>query len=136
MARCDFCAPNGPNHLGFCAPCQGTIDPIEALSDIAVKAGCGLHVDCCLGGFFLPFARQLRPGTIPDYDFALPGVTSMSCDTHKYGYSTKGTSVVLYRSKEFRKHQYFLFPRWQGGSYGTPSTAGNGGSTIDTQLKR
>lgn len=49
----------------------------------------------------------------------------MSCDTHKYGYATKGTSVVLYRSAELRRHQYFTYPRWQGGSYGTPSTAGS-----------
>jgi sphinganine-1-phosphate aldolase len=74
----------------------------------------GLHVDACLGGFFLPFAKQLRDG-IPAFDFSCPGVTSMSADTHKYGYATKGTSVVLYRSKALRAHQFFTFPNWQGG---------------------
>jgi glutamate/tyrosine decarboxylase-like PLP-dependent enzyme len=83
------------------APCypQGVIDPISELSSIAVKHKVGLHVDCCLGGFVLPFAKQLGYLNIPDYDFILPGVTSMSCDTHKYGYSSKGSSVVLYCSQ-------------------------------------
>ena len=113
-------APNYP---------QGIIDPISELSEIALEHNVGLHVDCCLGGFVLPFARKLR-NNIPDFDFRLPGVTSMSADTHKYGYATKGTSVVLYRSKELRKHQFFTFPKWQGGNYGTPSTAGSRPGTL------
>ena len=113
-------APNYP---------QGIIDPISELSEIALEHNVGLHVDCCLGGFVLPFARKLR-NNIPDFDFTLPGVTSMSADTHKYGYATKGTSVVLYRSKELRKHQFFTFPKWQGGNYGTPSTAGSRPGTL------
>ena len=88
-------APNYPN---------GVIDPITLLSAIAKEADIGLHVDCCLGGFFLPFARQLR-ANVPAFDFALPGVTAMSCDTHKYGYAAKGTSVVLYRDAELRNFQ-------------------------------
>lgn len=83
------------------APCypQGVIDPISELSSIALKHKLGLHVDCCLGGFVLPFAKRLGYPNIPDFDFTLPGVTSMSCDTHKYGYSSKGSSVVLYCSQ-------------------------------------
>eukprot|EP00947_MAST-08B_sp_MAST-8B-sp1_P001493 g1493.t1 len=103
---------------------QGIIDPIEALSALAVEAGVGLHVDCCLGGFFLPFARQLR-SNVPAFDFALPGVTSMSCDTHKYGYAHKGTSVVLYRDAGLREHQFFAYPDWTGGKYITPTLAGS-----------
>ena len=111
-------APNYP---------QGVIDPIEALSNLAQSKGVGLHVDCCLGGFYLPFLRRLpaHAATVPAFDFALPGVTSMSADTHKYGYATKGTSVVLYRSAELRQHQFFVYPRWSGGLYATPSTAGS-----------
>jgi hypothetical protein len=78
---------------------QGVIDPIPELSRIALKHKLGLHVDCCLGGFILPFAKRLGYAHIPDFDFTLDGVTSMSCDTHKYGYASKGTSVVLYRNK-------------------------------------
>ncbi|GBG26324.1 Sphingosine-1-phosphate lyase [Hondaea fermentalgiana] len=103
---------------------HGVIDPIAKLSEIAVRNGCGLHVDCCLGGFVLPFAKKLGYD-IPDFDFGLPGVTSMSCDTHKYGYAAKGTSVVLYRSAHLRNYQYFSYPSWLGGVYVTPSTAGS-----------
>jgi Pyridoxal-dependent decarboxylase conserved domain len=71
---------------------------------LALLYGCGLHVDCCLGGFFLPFAKRVGQ-QLPAYDFGLQGVTSMSCDTHKYGYASKGTSVVLYRDKALRAHQ-------------------------------
>ncbi|DBA04060.1 TPA: hypothetical protein N0F65_009407 [Lagenidium giganteum] len=109
-------APNFPN---------GMIDDIEALSKIAVQNDVGLHVDCCLGGFILPFAKKLRPDVIPKFDFELPGVTSMSCDTHKFGYAAKGTSVVLYKSKEFRRFQYFAYPDWTGGLYVTPTLAGS-----------
>jgi sphinganine-1-phosphate aldolase len=78
----------------------------------------------CLGGFILPFAKQLGLD-VPAFDFSLPGVTSMSVDTHKYGYAAKGTSVVLYRHKELRRHQYFCFPNWTGGLYVTPTIAGS-----------
>ena len=60
-----------------------------------------------------------------DYDFAVPGVTSMSMDTHKYGYALKGTSVVLYRNKELRQSQYFCYADWSGGLYTTPTIAGS-----------
>lgn len=103
---------------------HGVIDPIEELSAIAVANNCGLHVDMCLGAFVLPFAKKLGYD-IPAFGFELPGVTSMSCDTHKYGYAAKGTSVVLYRTPELRHFQYFTYPGWLGGLYATPSTAGS-----------
>ena len=81
---------------------QGVIDPIEELSTVAKKFDVGLHVDAYLGGFVLPFARMLDYD-LPKFDFECPGVTSMSADTHKYGYASKGTSVVLYRNKVSRK---------------------------------
>ncbi|KAG7393981.1 Sphingosine-1-phosphate lyase 1 [Phytophthora pseudosyringae] len=108
-------APNFPH---------GMIDDIEALSRLAVKNDVGLHVDCCLGGFVLPFARQLGRD-IPVFDFSLPGVTSISCDTHKYGYGSKGTSVVLYKNPEMRRFQYFSYADWTGGLYATPTLAGS-----------
>jgi sphinganine-1-phosphate aldolase len=108
-------APNFPH---------GMIDDIEALSKLAVQNDVGLHVDCCLGGFVLPFARELR-SDIPVFDFSLPGVTSMSCDTHKYGYGSKGTSVVLYKNSEIRRFQYFSYADWTGGLYATPTLAGS-----------
>ena len=103
---------------------HGVIDPIAPLSELAQKCGIGLHVDCCLGGFVLPFARKLGYA-IPEFDFRLPGVTSMSADTHKYGYAPKGSSVVLYRSAELRRAQYFVTTDWSGGIYGSPTIAGS-----------
>ena len=75
---------------------HGVIDPIEELSGLAQRRKVGFHTDACLGGFLLPWARELGY-PVPAFDFRLPGVTSMSADTHKYGYAAKGTSVVLYR---------------------------------------
>ncbi len=111
----------------------GLIDPLDKLSDIAQKHGLGLHVDGCLGGFILPWIERLGYD-IPIFDFRLPGVTSMSADTHKYGYALKGTSVVLYRNNSLRRYQYFNVPDWPGGMYGSPTAAGSrsGGLTAAT----
>jgi len=102
----------------------GTIDPIEELGEIALARGIGLHSDCCLGGFVLPWAVKLGY-VVPEFDFRVPGVTSISCDTHKYGYAAKGTSVVLYRHNELRHHQYFAATDWPGGLYASPTFAGS-----------
>ncbi len=102
----------------------GTIDPIAALSELAVERDLWLHVDACLGGFILPWGEQLGYD-IPVFDFRLPGVTSISADTHKYGYGLKGTSVVLYRDTEFRRRQYFIAPAWKGGAYVSNGLAGS-----------
>jgi sphinganine-1-phosphate aldolase len=102
----------------------GTIDAIEQLSAIARDRGIGLHVDSCLGGFFLPWAERLGE-PVPTFDFRLPGVTSMSCDTHKYGYAPKGTSVVLYRGAALRRFQYFTTSDWPGGLYYSPTFSGS-----------
>ncbi len=95
---------------------HGIIDPIEKLSDIAVKHKTGLHVDGCLGGFILAWAQPLGY-QCPVFDFRLPGVTAMSADTHKYGYSLKGTSTVLFRNEQLRRYQYFGQVDWPGGVY-------------------
>ena len=102
----------------------GTIDPIAALSDLALEHGIGLHVDGCLGGFILPWGERLGYD-IPVFDFRLPGVTSISADTHKYGYALKGTSVVLYRNKALRAGQFFSQPVWPGGMYASPGIGGS-----------
>lgn len=103
---------------------QGVIDPISELGAIATFYNIGLHVDCCLGGFILPFAKKLGYN-IPDFDFGVKGVTSISCDTHKFGYALKGTSVLLFRHKELRAAQYFCYPDWPGGFYTTATVAGS-----------
>jgi sphinganine-1-phosphate aldolase len=103
---------------------HGVIDPIAELSELARRRKLGLHVDACLGGFVLPFARKLGY-PVPSFDFSLLGVTSMSADTHKYGYAAKGTSVVLYRGQELRRFQYFVSTEWSGGLYFSPTFAGS-----------
>ena len=103
---------------------HGIIDPIEELSELARKEGIGFHTDACLGGFLLPWAEKLGYD-VPPFDFRLPGVTSMSADTHKYGYAAKGTSVVLYRGLELRHYQYYVTTDWPGGLYLTPTFAGS-----------
>jgi len=102
----------------------GTIDPIGALSELAVEHGIGLHVDGCLGGFILPWGERLGY-EIPPFDFRLPGVTTISADTHKYGYGPKGTSVLLFRDKSLRRQQYFARPDWKGGMYASPGMGGS-----------
>ncbi len=102
----------------------GTIDPIEELSKIAVERNVGLHVDGCLGGFILPWGERLGYD-IPVFDFRLPGVTSISADTHKYGFGLKGTSVLLCRDRVLRRYQYFATPEWPGGKYNSPGIAGS-----------
>ncbi|KAL8121390.1 sphingosine-1-phosphate lyase [Apium graveolens] len=103
---------------------HGIIDPIEELGELAFKFGICLHVDLCLGGFVLPFARKLGY-PIPPFDFSVKGVTSISVDVHKYGLAPKGTSVVLYRNHEIRKCQFVAVTEWTGGLYVSPTMAGS-----------
>ncbi len=103
---------------------HGVIDPIKGLSEIALHHDIGLHVDACLGGFILPWGERLGYD-IPRFDFRVAGVTSMSADTHKYGYSLKGTSVLMYRTAELRRYQYFTHPDWPGGIYFSPGLSGS-----------
>ncbi len=102
----------------------GTIDPIKELSEIAQDHGIGMHVDACLGGFILPWAKKAGY-EVPDFDFRLDGVTSISMDTHKYGFAPKGTSVILYRNSDLFKEQIYANGKWQGGIYFTPTMAGS-----------
>jgi glutamate/tyrosine decarboxylase-like PLP-dependent enzyme len=102
----------------------GTIDPIAELSDLALERGVGLHVDGCLGGFILPWGEELGYD-IPVFDFRLPGVTTISADTHKYAYGLKGTSVLAFRDRSLRDGQYFFLTDWSGGKYCSPGIEGS-----------
>jgi glutamate/tyrosine decarboxylase-like PLP-dependent enzyme len=103
----------------------GTIDPIEELGALALDRHIGLHVDGCLGGFILPWGQELGYPNIPLFDFRVPGVTSISADTHKYGYGFKGTSVLAFRHKSLRDGQYFFMTDWSGGKYASPGIEGS-----------
>ncbi len=108
-------APNYPH---------GVVDPIPELAALAAERGISFHTDACVGGFLLPFFERLGE-PIPPFDFRVPGVTTISADVHKYGYCTKGASVILHRDgTHLRKYQLFVFDQWPGGLYGSFAMAG------------
>ena len=92
---------------------HGVVDPIRELGALALEKGLLLHVDACMGGFMLPYFRRLGQ-PVPDFDLSVPGVTSLSVDLHKYAYTPKGASLVLYRDRSLRKHQIYACARWTG----------------------
>jgi sphinganine-1-phosphate aldolase len=103
---------------------QGVVDPIAQLGEIAKKNNLPLHVDACIGGFVLPFIEKLGY-PVPVFDFRIPGVTSISADIHKYGYSAKGASALLYKDMGYMKYQFFIYTEWKGGGiYASPSFPG------------
>ena len=102
----------------------GTIDPIAELGALALARGVGLHVDGCLGGFILPFGEELGYD-VPAFDFRVPGVTTISADTHKYGYAFKGSSALVFRDRSLRNAQYFHNVGWSGGKYMSPGIEGS-----------
>ena len=108
---------------------HGLIDPVQGLAEIALRAKVNLHVDCCLGGYLVPFMAEAGY-PMPRFDFLLPGVSSISCDPHKYGCTPKGISVLLYRSAQLRSYQYFMEMEWSGGLYFTPCFAGSRNGAI------
>jgi glutamate/tyrosine decarboxylase-like PLP-dependent enzyme len=102
---------------------HGVMDPIADLAALAKSKGIGMHVDACVGGFMLPFLKKLGMD-IPPFDFSVDGVTSMSADLHKYGFTAKGASVVLYKDADLRRFQFFVSKDWPGGLFGSPSVTG------------
>ncbi|MBN1148580.1 MAG: aspartate aminotransferase family protein [Anaerolineales bacterium] len=108
---------------------HGVVDPIAELAQVAREHGLLFHVDACVGGFMLPFVRRLGY-PVPDFDFQVEGVTSVSADLHKYGYAAKPASLVLYRTPELRRCQFFVTTDWSGGVYASPAMTGSrpGGS--------
>ena len=103
---------------------HGVMDDVVAVAGIAAESGAGCHVDACVGGMVLPFAELAGVRTLPEWDFRVPGVTSMSVDLHKYGYVPKGCSVVLHRDGDWAGHQWFVYDQWPAGLYGSPAVAG------------
>jgi glutamate/tyrosine decarboxylase-like PLP-dependent enzyme len=102
----------------------GSVDPIPELAALAQARGISFHTDSCLGGFLLPFYERLGE-PVPPFDFRVPGVTTLSADVHKYGYCTKGASVILHREEQsLKRHQLFVYDRWPGGLYASFAMAG------------
>ena len=101
---------------------QGVVDPIDEIGRLAQDHDILFHVDSCMG-FTMPWLERLGLMTKP-WNFAVPGVTSMSCDLHKFGYASKGVSVLAHRSKVLRQHQIFITSDWLGGLYGSAAMLG------------
>ena len=92
---------------------HGVVDPMIELGQIAMAHDLWLHCDACVGGWLIPFFRRLG-AEIPPCDLAVPGVRSLSMDLHKYGYTPKGASVVLYKDRDLRRFQLFACATWPG----------------------
>lgn len=107
------------------APCfpYGVVDPVRKLAEVASRADMLLHVDACMGGFLLPFLEDLDY-PVPEFDFRIRGVSSISLDAHKYGYAPKGVSVILYKNRKLRRKQFFVHPDWPGGIFASTTFMG------------
>lgn len=108
---------------------QGVVDPVADVAALAAARGISCHVDACMGGVTLPYLERLGRPVAP-WDFRLDGVTSISVDLHKFGYTAKGASVLLHRTKQLRRHHTFVTDNWLGGLYGSSGLQGtkSGGS--------
>ena len=91
----------------------GVVDPVTEIAAAAAARGVRCHVDACIGGWVLPYAARLGRPVLP-WTFAVEGVTSISVDLHKYAYAPKGTSVLLHRTAELRRPQFFASAKWPG----------------------
>lgn len=96
-----------------------TLDPIAEVAKAASAKGISCHVDACIGGWVLPWLK-----TDP-WDFSLKGVTSISADLHKFGYSPKGASVLMQRDRDRHRMQFFATTRWPGYPVVNPTMLGS-----------
>lgn len=103
----------------------GNYDPVEKIAALAQSWGIGCHSDCCLGSYVNPFIKELGYKMAYECDFKVPGVTSISCDPHKYAYGPKGCSLALFRDKRTREYQFYVNTTWNGGLYATTCVAGS-----------
>lgn len=97
-------APNFP---------YGTIDPVREVAEYAADKNIPVHVDACIGGFILPYFERLGV-SVPLFDFRVEGVTSISLDAHKYGYTPKGVSIILFKGDELKKGTIYVDLKWPG----------------------
>lgn len=117
--------PNTVMLVGSAPPySHGRVDPVPALGDLARRRDLWLHVDACVGGFLAPFLRRLGR-SVPEFDLGVPGVTSISADLHKFGYTLLGASTLSLRDASLRTHQQFDFHEWPYGPYRSVTFAGS-----------
>ena len=103
---------------------QGVIDPIEAIAALADERDISCHVDACMGGITLPMLERLGQ-PLPPWDFRVHGVTSISVDLHKFGYTAKGASVIVHRSQaSCARTRRSSRTTGLGGAYGSSAVLG------------
>jgi sphinganine-1-phosphate aldolase len=105
---------------------QGVIDPISEIAALGAARDINCHVDACMGGVTLTYMARLGE-EVPPWNFVVPGVTSISVDLHKYGYTAKGASVIMHRNKRLRSYQTYVTDNWLGGLYGSSGVLGTKG---------
>jgi sphinganine-1-phosphate aldolase len=124
----DLEAAIGENTVGLVASAPnwpyGLVDPVPQIAAIAQRHGLWMHVDACVGGYVLPFAKKAGLG-VPDFDLSVPGVCSISADLHKYGYVPKPCSTILWRSEAYQQHHYYIPDDWPDGAYLSQSLMGS-----------
>lgn len=107
------------------APCfpHGVLDRIDELSELAQETETWLHVDACVGGWIAPWFQRIGRD-IPDFDFRLPGVRSISADLHKFGFTPKPASTLFYRYADDLARATFKADAWPNGPFETATLAG------------
>lgn len=105
---------------------QGVVDPVADIAALAARRDVNCHVDACMGGVTLPCLERLGH-RVPLWDFRVEGVTSISVDLHKYGYSAKGCGVLVHRDRKLRAYQTYITDNWLGGTYGSSGVLGTKG---------
>jgi sphinganine-1-phosphate aldolase len=108
----------------------GSFDPVPEIAALALEYGTNCHSDCCLGSYINPFTEAAGFKIPYQYDFKVEGVTSLSCDPHKFCYGPKGTSIIMFRTKELRRHSFLAVTTWTGGMYITPTIAGSRAGSV------
>jgi len=78
----------------------GTIDPIPELSDICYDENIFLHVDAAFGGFVIPFLKKIGYD-VSEFNFKLKGVSSISVDSHKMGYSAVSLGTLIIQESKW-----------------------------------
>ena len=102
---------------------QGVVDDVPAIAALAGRLGANCHVDACMGGVTLPHLARLGHQVSP-WGLEVPGVSSVSVDLHKYGYTAKGASVIVWRDRALRRWQTYATDDWLGGRYGSSGVMG------------
>lgn len=108
---------------------HGVLDPVVEVAAAAAERGVPCHVDACIGGLVLPFWAEAGGVAAPEWDFRVPGVSSISADLHKFGYAPKGASLLLFADRELDLERYFALTDWPGYPVVNPTILGSRSAT-------